>query len=354
MQILVLPGDHIGPEITDATVAGLEAVNRKFALDLQFERAEVGLASLKSTGSTVPDTVIEAARAADGVILGPATMTHYPPAEQGGINVPATIRKRLDLFANIRPGRTRPGIPRAVPGMDLVMVRENLEGFYSDRNMFAGSGEFMPTEDVALSVRKITAQACRRLARTGFELAGKRRRKVTAVHKATVLKLTDGLFMREVREVARDFPDVSLDDVLVDAMASLLFRQPQRFDVVLVTNMFGDILSNQTAEMSGGLGLAAGLNAGERHAAANAGHGSAPDIAGKDIANPAALMLSSAMLLDWLGTRHQRNALGEAARCLEAAVDAALSEPATRTADLGGRLGTRSFADAVVKQIESD
>ena len=348
MEILVLPGDGIGPEISAATIAVLEAVNKRFALDLTFHREDIGFASLEKCGSTLPGSVLEAARRSDGVILGPGSHLDYPPREQGGINASGEIRKVLDLYANIRPSRSRKGLSFAGKEMDLVIVRENTEGFYSDRNMVAGSGEFMPTEDLALSVRKISAFASNRIARTAFELAATRRRKVTAVHKANVLHLTEGLFLREVRKVAKEFPGVALEEIIVDAMAAHLIRNPARFDVIVTTNMFGDILSDEAAELSGSLGLAASLNAGSDFGVAQAQHGSAPDIAGQDRANPTSLILSAAMLLEWLGSRRRNAALHKAAKSIDAAVDAALASASTRTADLGGSIGTRAFADAVI------
>ena len=239
------------------------------------------------------------------------------------------------------------------PKMDLVIARENTEGFYADRNMFQGTAEFMPTEGVALSVRKITVQGSRRIAESAFDLAGRRRNKVTVVHKANVLKVSDGLFRDTVREVAKSHPEVELDEVLIDAMAALLVRTPEAFDVVLTTNMFGDILSDEAAELSGGLGLGGSLNAGDDHAIAQAAHGSAPDIAGQGIANPTALMVSVAMLLEWLGARHGRDDLSAAAAAFNAAVDAVLADPANHTPDLGGSAKTadigRAVADAISK-----
>ncbi|MGH9356893.1 MAG: isocitrate/isopropylmalate family dehydrogenase, partial [Terriglobia bacterium] len=179
MEILVLPGDGIGPEISAATVAVLKEINKRFVLDLEFHCEEIGFASLETRGSTLPGSVLEAVRRSDGVILGPVSHLDYPPREQGGINASGEIRKVFDLYANIRPSRSRQGLSFASKEMDLVIVRENTEGFYSDRNMAAGSGEFMPTEDLALSIRKISAFASNRIARTAFELAATRRKKVT-------------------------------------------------------------------------------------------------------------------------------------------------------------------------------
>jgi len=353
MKILILPGDGIGPEIMAATGAALEALNDTHGLKLAFEERVIGLASLETEGSTLPDAVIEAIEAADGTVVGPVHTVAYPPASEGGVNPSATMRKRFDLYANIRPSRARSGVPAMTPKMDLVIARENTEGFYADRNMFQGTAEFMPTEGVALSVRKITVQGSRRIAESAFDLAGRRRNKVTVVHKANVLKVSDGLFRDTVREVAKSHPEVELDEVLIDAMAALLVRTPEAFDVVLTTNMFGDILSDEAAELSGGLGLGGSLNAGDDHAIAQAAHGSAPDIAGQGIANPTALMVSVAMLLEWLGAGHGRDDLSAAAAAFNVAVDAVLADPANHTPDLGGSAKTadigRAVADAISK-----
>jgi len=351
MRILMLPGDGIGPEIAEATAAVLEQLRTSSSLDLTLDRRDIGLASLAASGTTLPQDVIDAIHDVDGVILGPVSHYDYPPRAEGGINPSAELRVTLDLFANIRPCRTRPGIPAPGKPMDLVIVRENTEGFYADRNMAAGSGEFMPEPDIALAVRKITAKGSTRIARAAFELARERRRKVTAVHKANVLKLSDGLFLKCVREVAAAFPDVELDEVIVDAAAALLIRSPERFDVIVTTNMFGDILSDEASELTGSLGLGGAINVGRDHCVAQAQHGSAPDIAGQGIANPASLILSAGMLLDWLGRRHGRAELCEAATRLSRAVDAALLAPAARTRDVGGSGNTREFVDAICRAL---
>jgi isocitrate/isopropylmalate dehydrogenase len=354
IRLAVLPGDDIGPEITAATLAVLRQAAARFGLKLEFEEHEVGMAAHRRTGTTLPEAALEAAMAADGVILGPGGMTAYPPLAEGGVNIPGRIRKRLGLFANIRPARSRPGVPKALPGLDCVIVRENTEGFYADRNMHLGPGEFMPTPDVALSVRLITAEASRRIAEVAFGIAERRRRHVTMVGKRHVLQVTDGLFMREVRAVAERHPGVTLREVDIDAMAAELYTRPSAFDVILTTNMFGDILSNEANALAGGLGLASALNLGARHAAANAGHGSAPDIAGMGIANPSGLMLSAAMLLRHLGATRSDQALTAAAEAMDRAVDAALARAASRTRDLGGEAGTEAFTACVCDAIASD
>ena len=351
MRLLILPGDGIGPEIMAATVVALEALNAKFSLKLGLEQRAIGLEALKAEGSTLPDGVLGDIKAADGVIMGPVDTNAYPPKEEGGINPSATIRKTFDLYANIRPSRTRVGVPSMAREMDLVIARENTEGFYADRNMFSGSGEFMPTEDTALAVRKITRQGSRRIAEIAFDLARRRRKKVTAVTKANVLKVTDGLFRDTVRDVASDYPDVELDEVLIDAMAALLVRTPDAFDVVVTTNMYGDILSDEANELAGGLGLGGSVNAGDDHGVAQAAHGTAPDIAGKGIANPTALMVSVAMLLEWLGAKHGRQDLTDAAGHFNAAIDGALADPANHTPDLGGKAKTAEVGEAVAAEI---
>ena len=351
MRILVLPGDGIGPEITAATVEVLRAVDARFGLGLVLEQREIGLASLKTHGTTLPDAVVEAAKASDGVVLGPISHLHYPARDKGGINVSAAFRVGLDLFANVRPARTRPGLGRGHAPLDLVIMREATEGFYPDRNMHAGTGEFMPTPDIAMSIRKITAHASTRIAREAFLLAARRRGKVTAVHKANTFKLTDGLWLRCVREVAKDFPGIALDEVIVDACAALLVREPQRFDVLVATNFHADILSDLASELSGGLGVAGSTNQNDELCCAQAQHGSAPDIAGQDKANPTSLILSAAMLLDWHQEKRGNKAAGAAAAAINAAVDAALADPATRTPDLGGKLGTKAFATEIARRL---
>jgi isocitrate/isopropylmalate dehydrogenase len=354
MKILVLPGDGIGPEITEATLGVLTATDELLGLGLEFETRDVGLASLAESGTTLPAAVIQRIPQVDGVLLGPVSHYDYPPRAEGGINPSGELRTAFKLYANVRPCRSRPDLSILRQPMDLVIVRENTEGFYSDRNMFAGTGEFMPDPDLALSVRKVSARACRAVAQAAFELAQGRRRKVTAVHEANVVKLSDGLFLREVRTVAADYPDVELEELIVDATAALLIRRPQTFDVIVTTNMFGDILSDEASELSGSLGLGGSINAGEGICVAQAQHGSAPDIAGQGIANPTSLILSAAMLLDWRGRRDANPALVQAADLISRAVDPALDDPATHTRDIGGGLGTAAFAEAVRTFLATD
>ena len=350
MRLLIMPGDGIGPEITAAAMAVTEAASRRFGLALSYDYEEVGFASLEKHGTTLRQEVFERARTYDGIVLGTQSHADYPPPDQGGRNISAAFRVGLDLFANVRPARTRVGVPHNMRDgrtMDLVIMREATEGFYADRNMVRGSGECMPTVDLALATRKITRHCSERIARASFALARTRRRKVTAIHKANCFHMTDGLFLEAVRHVHREFPDVALDDMLVDASTAHLVKSPERFDVLCCTNFFGDILSDLASELSGGLGLAGSVNASATHCCAQAQHGSAPDIAGRNIANPTSMILSLAMLLDWMGTRHANPSFNAAATTIDKAVDTALADPTARTRDLGGTANCDAFGRTV-------
>jgi 3-isopropylmalate dehydrogenase len=346
MRLIVLPGDGIGPEITEATQAVLEAVSERFQLGIEMVGDVMGHASIAKYGVAARPELLDIVRAADGLLLGPSATFEYP--EQVGPS--RFFRKELDLFANIRPARTYPGLPGRCGAMDLVIVRENTEGFYADRNMEQNSGEILITPEVAIAIRKITYKGCERIMRAACELAMRRRRHVTIVHKANALTLTDGMFLRICREVAADFPEIAVDDVIVDAMMAHVVRNPGRFDVVVSTNMFGDILSDLTAELSGSLGMGGSVNAGQNTAMAQAAHGSAPDIAGKDIANPFSLVLSAALLLDWHGRTRAQPRFVEAAAAIEAGVAEAVVAKET-TSDVGGSLGTRATGLALAARL---
>lgn len=350
MRILVLPGHGIGPEIVAESIKVLEAADKLFHLSLTIDYEEVGFESLRKYGTTLRSDILEKAKTYDGLILGPQSHSDYPSPEKGGRNISAALRVELDLYANIRPSRSRPFLSNGKP-MDLVIVREATEGFYPDRNMHLGWGEMMPSEDMALSVRKITAHCSERIARRAFEMAMTRKRKVTAIHKVNSFHMTDGLFLRQVRAVASDFPEVALNDLLVDASAAYLVRDPSRFDVIVTTNLYGDILSDLASELSGSLGLGGSIMAGDTLCCAQAQHGSAPDLEGQNKANPTSMILSVAMLVRWLGEhRHQTNFVDSAHR-IEKAVDATLSNASLRTPDIGGTSGTRAFGDAVVSEL---
>jgi 3-isopropylmalate dehydrogenase len=346
-------GDGIGAEIVPAARRVVEAAVAHAGLpEIDWVELPMGLMAIESLGYAMPPSTIEALRETDGWILGPFDNGSYPASwKASGERVPgASLRIGFDLYANIRPSRTREGVPSLTSGVDLVIVRENTEGFYPDRNMKEGKGEFKPTDDVALLVGVFTRAACRRIALRAFEMASQRRNHVTAVHKSNVMPVVFGLFLEECRKVAADFPDVVFDDVLFDSAAAYLVRDPARFDVLVTENLFGDTLSDLAGELVGALGLAGALNAGETHAMAQAAHGSAPDIAGRNIANPVGMIVSAAMLLDWLGERHDDAALVGAAQAIQDAVDAVLAR-GVHTGDLGGSASTTEFTDAVVGQL---
>src|SRR6478672_11467673 len=353
MRIVVLPGDGIGPEIAAATSNVLRATSERFGLNLRLEEHPVGHASLQQFGATVRRGLMETVQSADGLILGPTATADFRDERDGEINPSRYVRKSLDLYANVRPARTYAGRPGRCGDFDLVVVRENTEGFYADRNMEQGSGEMLVTPDVVISLRRITRLCCERIAHAACRLAMKRRKHLTIVHKANVLKLGDGMFLDICRAAAKSYPGLAVDDILVDAMMAHVVRNPDRFDVIVATNMFGDILSDLTAELSGSLGLGGSLNVGERHAMAQAAHGSAPDIAGQDVANPVSLILSAALLLAWHGERSGAARYEEAARAIEAAVAAAMQCGRT-TRDVGGDLGTAAAGRAIVEILQSD
>jgi len=350
MKIVVLPGDGIGPETMAATVAVLQVASEKFNLQLELQHDIAGHDSLKQHGATVTQALLEKVKKADGLMLGPMATYDFKDEAKGEINPSMFFRKHLDLFANIRPARTYVGVKTITSNFDLIVVRENTEGFYADRNMAAGNGEVLVTPDVGIALRRITRECCERIARSAFELAMQRHKHLTLVHKHNVLKITDGIFLDACHRVAKDFPDVQVDDFIVDAMMAHVVRAPARFDVIVTTNMFGDILSDLTAELSGSLGMGGSLNAGVHHAMGQAAHGSAPDIAGQDIANPFSLILSAAMLLRWHAQRSGQGAFAHAATSIENAIAHCVAH-AQSTRDVGGKLGTRATGDAVIARL---
>ena len=351
LRIGILEGDDIGHEIVPASVAIARAAAARHALAIDWQPLPVGRRALDTHGHTLPPSTLEALSTLDGWILGPIGHRNYPKLPNA-INPHPILRKQFNLFANVRPTRSYPDIGCLHDGVDLVIVRENNEGFQPDRNMVAGSGEFRPTDEVTLSVRVITRTGSRRVARAAYELARQRRRKLTYVHKDTVFKLSCGMFVEECRKLAAEYPDVAVDDVIVDTFAMRLVRDPQTFDVVVTTNMFGDILSDEAAGLVGGLGMAPGLCIGDGDIAmAQATHGSGPDIAGKGIANPYAMIESTRMLFEWLGHSRQRPEAVAAGQSIGAALAVALADPAARTGDIRGQGTTRTFTDAVLRAL---
>ena len=347
----VLSGDGIGPEVVGSAVDVLEAASTAVGgVEWELIPLPMGWEAMRRFGVSMHESTIESLGACDGWILGPHDSQSYPDAERAKLNPSGVLRKRFDLYANLRPARAYPGVPAVRPDLDLVIARENTEGFYSDRNMATGIGEFMPTPDLALTVGVFSRSAISRIARTACDLARSRRGKLAIVHKANVLKLSTGLFRDVARAVAADYPDVQVEDYHVDALAAHLVRRGGDFDVILAENMFGDILSDLTGELAGSLGMAGSINAGERVAMAQAAHGAAPDIAGRGIANPIGVLVSVALLLRWLGDRHGDPSLPAIAARMTDAIDSTL-RVGIRTPDLGGAATTREFTAALVERV---
>ena len=347
----VLDGDDIGHEIVPASVRLACAAAERHGLRIAWQPMPVGRRALDTHGATLPPGTLEKLAQMDGFVLGPIGHRDYPRVP-GAINPHPIMRKHFNLFANVRPTRSYPDIGCLRDDVDLVIVRENNEGFQPDRNVVAGSGEFRPSEDMTISVRVITRQGSERVARVALALARSRRRLLTVVHKNTVFKLGCGMFVEECLKAAKDFPEVTVNEVIVDTMAMRLVRDPQNFDVVVTTNMFGDILTDEAAGLVGGLGMAPGLCIGDGDfAMAQATHGSAPDIAGRGIANPYAMMDSTRMLLDWLGRRKGIPQAVAAAASMERGLVAALGDPQARTGDIRGAGTTESFTQAAIASL---
>ncbi|WP_027481901.1 isocitrate/isopropylmalate dehydrogenase family protein [Deinococcus pimensis] len=326
--ICLIEGDGVGREVIPAARRVLEALG----VDAEFVSAEAGWEVFERRGASVPGETLDAARAADAVLFGATTSPSR--RVEGFFSAIRYLRRELDLFANLRPARSR-AVPGCVPGVDLVIVRENTEGLYVAQERRYG--------DTAIADAVITRSASARVGRLAAELAARRRGDLAVVHKANVLPVTQGLFLSTVLEEAARVPGLRVRDVIVDACAMHLVRDAAHFDVLVMTNLFGDILSDLTAGLTGGLGVAPSGNVGERHALFESVHGSAPDIAGQGVANPTATVLSAAMMLDHLGE-------GALARRLEAAVDATLQE-GPRTRDLGGEASTDTFTQALIRRV---
>jgi isocitrate dehydrogenase (NAD+) len=329
--IAVIRGDGIGPEIMQATLEVLDAMQ----LGLGYLFVEAGESALKATGSLLPPATLAAIAEHRVALKSPLTT----PVGEGFSSVNVALRKHFDLYANVRPAISFPNTKARYSGVDIITVRENTEGAY------IGEGQTLSADgEVAMLTQKITRTGSERIARYAFELARRvGRRKVTVVHKANILKSTSGLFLRTARLVAADYPDIETQEMIVDNTCMQLVMRPEQFDVIVTTNLFGDILSDLCAGLVGGLGLAPGANIGTEAAIFEAVHGSAPDIAGRGIANPCALLLGAAQMLDHL-------ALPDAARRLRWAIVATLTDRDSLTADLGGSGSTASFAKAIARR----
>lgn len=331
--ITVIRGDGIGPEIMDATLHVLDAMQ----LGLSYEYADAGMVALERHGELLPAATMDSIRKNRIALKSPLTT----PVGGGFSSINVELRKRFDLYANVRPARSFPNTKTRFPGnVDLVTVRENTEGAY------IGEGQNVSEDgETAVLTQKVTRKGSERIVRYAFELARKTgRRKVTVVHKANILKSTSGLFLKTAREVAAQYPDIECNEMIVDNTCMQLVMKPEQFDIIVTTNLFGDIISDLCAGLVGGLGLAPGANIGTDVAIFEAVHGSAPDIAGKGVANPCALLLGAAQMLDHLGKPDQANRLRDA-------IVATLEARDSLTPDLGGEGNTMSFAKAIASRL---
>jgi isocitrate dehydrogenase (NAD+) len=328
--VTLLPGDGIGPEVSAATRRVLEAAG----VSIEWREMEAGAATIEQYGTQLPEHVLESIRKDRVALKGPLTT----PIGTGFASANVTLRKKLDLYACLRPVKTLPGVKTHYGEVDLVVVRENTEGLYSGLEH-----EVVP--GVVESLKITTERACRRISEWAFEYArGRGRKCVTAVHKANIMKMTDGLFLRCSREVSQKFPEIQYTEMIVDALCMRLVQDPHRFDVLLCENLYGDIVSDLTAGLVGGLGVVPGANIGEQYAVFEAVHGSAPDIAGKGLANPTAMLLSACLMLDHLGEQ-------EAADRIRTSINTVLQEGSRVTRDLGGTAGTAEYTDALIAAL---
>ena len=328
--ITLIPGDGIGPEVASAVVRIIEATG----VDVAWETHYAGAQALEKFGETLPQDLLDSIKRNRVALKGPITT----PVGKGFTSVNVGLRKALDLYANLRPVRALPNVPSRYPELDLVVVRENTEDLYSGI-------EHVVVPGVVESIKIITEKASTRVSRFAFEYARREgRKKVTAVHKANIMKLSDGLFLDCFRNVSKDYAEIEADDKIVDNACMQLVMRPEQFDIMLLENLYGDIVSDLCAGLIGGLGLVPGANIGEQGAVFEAVHGSAPDIAGQGIANPTALLQSGILMLRHLGER-------EAAERIETSMLKVFAEGNVRTRDIGGHANTSEFAEAIIGKL---
>jgi isocitrate dehydrogenase (NAD+) len=331
-SVTLIPGDGIGPEVTESVVRVFQAA----AVDVTWERHDAGVTAFKRFNVSLPVELLESIKRNKVALKGPVTT----PIGEGFTSVNVGLRKALDLYANLRPVRNVPGVNSRFQNVDMIIVRENTEDLYSGLEH-----EVVP--GVVESLKIITERASTRIARFAFEFARRNgRKRVTAIHKANIMKLGDGLFLQSTRAVAREYADIAYDERIVDATCMALVMYPEKFDVLLLPNLYGDIVSDLSAGLVGGLGVVPGANIGLDSAVFEAVHGSAPDIANKNLANPTALLLSALMMLDHLGE-------SAASERIRTALGRVLVDGRVRTRDLGGEASTTDFTDAVCREIES-
>lgn len=335
-KVVLIAGDGIGPEVADAVKQILAATDAP----ISWVERKAGIAAIDEGKDVLPDETLDAIREHGVALKGPCTT----PVGGGFTSVNVKLRKTLDLYAAVRPVRNLPGVASRYADVDLVVVRENTEGLYS-------GVENEITPGVVTSLKVATEPACRRIAHYAFDYARRRgRKKVTVFHKANIMKLTDGLFLRCANEVHEKFAEVAFESLIIDAGCMKLVQDPSRFDILLMENLYGDVVSDLCAGLVGGLGVVPGANMGDHMAVFEAVHGSAPDIAGKNVANPLALLMSAVMMLNHLATDRDDAACRQTAERIKHAYDRALADGA-KTRDVGGTLGTREFCSAVIERL---
>ena len=350
MKIGILFGDDIGLEVVPECIKVMRAAASRAGLAVDWLPLPIGKRGHEEHGNTLPAVTEEALRELDGWVMGPIGHAAYPRGDPTWVMPP--VRKKFELFAAVRPSRSYASLASVHKDVDIVFVRELTEGMLYSETVVAGAPEFRPNDEITIATRVITRKGSSRVAREAFEIARTRaRKKVTAAHKEPVYRLACGMFAEECRKMAREYPDVKFEEAMIDTVSMKLVMTPQQYDVVVTTNQFGDILTDIGAGLVGGLGLAPGLCVGERQAMAQATHGSAPDIAGRNIANPYAMIMSGQMLLAWLGRRHNEPRAAEAAQRIQNAVTSLFQEARHLTRDLGGSASTQEMGDAIAALV---
>jgi len=350
LKIGILFGDDIGLEVVPECIKVMRAAASRAGLAVDWQPLPIGKRGHEEHGNTLPAVTEEALRELDGWVMGPIGHAAYPRGDPTWVMPP--VRKKFELFAAVRPSRSYASLASVHKDVDIVFVRELTEGMLYSETVVAGAPEFRPNDEITIATRVITRKGSSRVAREAFEIARTRaRKKVTAAHKEPVYRLACGMFAEECRKMAREYPDVKFEEAMIDTISMKLVMTPQQYDVVVTTNQFGDILTDIGAGLVGGLGLAPGLCVGERQAMAQATHGSAPDIAGRNIANPYAMIMSGQMLLAWLGRRHNEPRATEAAQRIQNAMTSLFQEARHLTRDLGGSASTQEMGDAIAALV---
>jgi len=335
-KISLITGDGIGPELSASAESVIDTIDDKHDLKFEITKLLAGDIALKETGKALPDATVEAIKKSDACLKA--------PVGESAADVIVVLRRMLNLYANIRPAKSYPHMPALRDDIDMVIVRENTEDLYTGKEFSVGNA--------AVALRIISEDASKRIAKYAFESAKLRnsKKKVTCVHKSNVMRITDGLFARACTEVSKDYPDISFEQMYVDACAMNLIRQPEQFDVVVTTNLFGDILSDESSQVVGGLGMAPAANIGDDFALFEPVHGAAFDIAGKNIANPSSFLLSIKMMLDWLGAKHNDSKCFEVGKKLESTIFD-LVKAGVKTKDIGGDKTTSEFTQEITRRL---